>query len=186
MASTLPDPFDRPLTHRDLDHLPEDGNRYEVIDGELHATPFPTAAHQHALSQLVIILGQHVREAALGKVFASGLKVILDEPTGLGPDLVYLSKARLGGLREEGFFGPPDLVVEVVSSKPALDQIVKKQRYARAGVPPYWIVDPDDRKRWAYQLRGNRYELADAPSGEESFTPDLFPGLTIDLAELWL
>ena len=76
MADTLQDPFDRPLTYRDLDHTPDDGNLYEIIDGVCHVTPFPTAAHQHVISQLMIILGYHVRERQMGKVFTAGLKVL--------------------------------------------------------------------------------------------------------------
>ena len=50
MVSTRSDPYDRPLTHRDLDHTPDDGNRYEIIDGVLHVTPFPTAAHVQGIA----------------------------------------------------------------------------------------------------------------------------------------
>jgi Uma2 family endonuclease len=75
------------LTQRDLDYTPEDGNLYEVIDGELSVTPFPGFAHQRVISKLFGALYGHVAERALGEVFTSGLKVVLGEPTGVGPDL---------------------------------------------------------------------------------------------------
>jgi Uma2 family endonuclease len=149
-------------------------------------TPFPNTAHQHAATQLVIILGNHVRQQKLGQVFMAGLKVVLDEPSGVGPDVVYISNARLDGLRSDGYYGAPDLIIEVLSTKPALDQLVKRQKYAQAGVPSYWIVDPDQKRLLAYRLDGDRYQLATQPEGEAIFEPDLFPALEIPLANLWL
>lgn len=174
------------LTHRDLDHLPDDGNRHEIIDGALHVTPFPSHAHQHAATQLTIILGAYLREHPLGRVFAAGLKVVLDEPSGVGPDLVYVSTARMDRMQEDGYHGAPDLVVEVISTKPQLDRYVKLNKYAATGIPHYWIVDPDTRLLSAYRLSGQRYQLVGDLQGEATFCPELFPGLTIELVELWV
>jgi Uma2 family endonuclease len=112
--------------------------------------------------------------------------VVLDEPSGVGPDLVFISNARMGGMRQDGFYGAPDLVIEVLSSKPQLDRFVKLNKYAKAGVPHYWIVDPDQRRLDAYRLEGARYALAAEHTQQESFQPELFPGLTIQLQDLWL
>lgn len=186
MADMLQDPFDRPLTHRDLDQIPEDGQRYETIDGVLYVTPFPSVSHQQAATQLTSILNHHVRRHQLGHVFAAGLKVVLDDPSGVGPDLVYISTARLDGLEADAYYGAPDLVVEVLSSKPALDSIVKKQKYARAGIPHYWIVDPEQRKMWIFELQADKYRLVAEHRDEDSFEPQLFPGLALPLSDLWL
>jgi Uma2 family endonuclease len=174
------------LTQRDLDFTPDDGNRYEVIDGELFVSPFPSAAHQQVVAALVGLLWGFVRERTLGKVFSAGLKVVLDEPTGVGPDVVYISNARLGTMREDGYYGPPDLIVEVLSSKPQLDRFVKLNKYERAGVPHYWIVDPERRRLDVYRLEGSRYALAAERSADQTFEPELFPGLTISLRDLWM
>jgi Uma2 family endonuclease len=182
----LEDPHDRPLTHHDLDHTPDDGNRYEIIDGELYVSPFPSASHQNVATQLVSILNHYVRQRSLGLVFTSGLKVVLDEPTGVGPDVVFISQGRLDTLMADGFYGAPDLLVEVLSSKPALDTLIKKKKYARSGVPHYWIVDPEKRTLQAYRLEGDRYHLMAEVLGEAVFEPSLFPGLAIPLADLWL
>jgi Uma2 family endonuclease len=185
MASTLHDPFDRPLTQRDLDDTPADGNRYELIDGELYVTPFPNTAHQSAVTRLVVFLCNHVDANDLGRVFRAGLKVALDEPTGVGPDIVYVSNSRMDGIQADGFYGAPDLVVEVLSSKPGLDKHVKRKKYARAGIPHYWIVDPEARELWAYQLDGDAYRVVAELRGEAIFEPAIFPGLTIALERLW-
>lgn len=178
------EPLDRPLTHRDLDDTPEDGNLYEVIDGVLHVTPFPDYRHQGAVGELFAQLHAHVRSKGLGRVFPAGLKVVLDEPTGVGPDIVYISKGRMDGMRDDGFYGAPDLLVEVISSRPARDRIVKAEKYAHSGVPHYWIVDPKGRSLQAFRLEAARYRLV----GEfhDRFEPELFPGLVLDLELLWV
>jgi Uma2 family endonuclease len=185
-ASHEPDPYGRALTHQDLAHTPDDGNIYEIIDGELYVTPFPSVSHQQVVTQLTGVLNQHVRREGLGRVFTAGLKVVLDEPTGVGPDIVFISQARMDGLRPDGYYGVPELVVEVLSSKPALDQHVKKHKYARAGIPHYWIVDPDLRRLLAYRLEGRAYRLLAEHEAQDVFRPELFPGLDIELAQLWL
>lgn len=181
-----PDAAQHQLTQRDLDFTPEDGNRYEVIDGELHVTPFPTFAHQHALAYLMLSLGAHVKAQGLGKVLPAGLKVVLDEPTGVGPDLVYISTARMAQMRADGFYGAPDLIVEIISSKPQLDRYVKLRKYAAAGVPHYWIADPAQRLLEIYKLDGHHYRRLAALGGEGSYRPELFPGWTLELSELWV
>lgn len=178
------EPLDRPLTHRDLEHVPEDGNLYEVIDGVLLGTPFPDYRHQEAAGQLFAQLNAHVRSRGLGKVFSSGLKVVLDEPTGVGPDIVYISHGRMDAMHEDGYYGAPDLVVEVLSSRPERDRIVKAAKYARAGIPHYWIVDPKDRNLQAYRLEAAHYRLAGEFRGR--FEPELFPGLVLELDQLWV
>lgn len=178
--------FQRGLTHRDLEDTPDDGNLWEVIDGRIYVSPQPTPAHQNVVTELITILNNHVRKHGLGKVFASAIKVVLDEPTGVGPDIVFISTARLEGLKSDGFYGSPDLVVEVLSSKPGLDRLVKRDKYARAGVPEYWIIDPVRRSLEVYALEGERYALPLELAGADHFAPKQFPGLTIDLRELWL
>jgi Uma2 family endonuclease len=180
------DPLAGPLTHRDLDDTPDDGNRYEVIDGELYVSPFPMTAHQQATTELVVILAQHARETGIGQVFASGLKVVLDELTGVGPDVVYIAREQVDGLRRDGFYGPPELVVEVLSSKPSLDTKVKRDKYARAKIRYYWIVDPEERTLSEFRLEGGAYVLNAQVGGDAAFQPQLFPRLTIPLGRLWL
>ena len=186
MSSVSHERAGRPLTHRDLDDTPDDGSRWEVIDGILHVTPFPSVAHQRAATRLTSLLDVYVRAAGVGEVFTAGLKVVLDEPSGVGPDVVFVATARLDGLRDDGFYGAPDLVVEVLSSKPGLDRFVKFQKYATAGVVHYWIVDPVGRELTAYRLEAGQFRLVAEVRGAATFQPELFPGLSIALSELWM
>lgn len=68
----------------------------------------------------------------------------------------------------------------------ALDRVVKLHRYARAGVPHYWIIDPTRKSLSAYRLEAGRYRIAAEVSDDACFEPELFPGLSIDLGELWV
>ncbi len=183
--STSEAPIGRPLTHWDLEDTPDDGNRWEIIDGEVYVSAFPTYPHQRVAARLFLLLGTYVSEHELGEAFFAGLKVVLDEPTGVGPDIVYISAARMHLMQDDGFHGAPDLVVEVLSSKPGLDRLVKFRKYAQSGIPYYWMIDPASKTLWAFRLVGDGYREETVVQGYETFRPDLFPGLEIDLSVLW-
>lgn len=186
MANAAPQWFERPLTHRDLDDLPEDNRfRYEVIDGELYVAPFALVAHQVVVTELLFIIGMYLQKHPVGRIFTSNTKVVLDDFTGVGPDLVYVSRERLGDLKRDGFYGPPDLLLEVTSSKPSLDRVLKHRKYARSGVPHYWIIDPEAHTLEAFELKAKRYKRVAIAKGEETFSPKMFPGLSVPLARLW-
>jgi Uma2 family endonuclease len=185
MATGLRDPEVRRWTHRDLEDMPDDGNRYEIIDGELYVTPFPRTGHQRAVTQLVVLLSNHVRAEDCGEVFTSGLMVVLDEKSGVGPDVVFLSKSQVKALERTGFYGPPEMVVEVLSLHRNLDIQIKRAKYERAGIPYYWIVDTKAQTLWEYRLENGTYVLQAQPTGEDEFRPKLFPGLVIPLGQLW-
>src|SRR5947207_864035 len=144
----------------DIWETPDDGQRYEVIDGDLYVTPPPGWAHQTGVTGLVIILGNHVRANRLGRVVAAPVGVVLDDYNGIQPDIVYVSKERAGIIKERGVFGAPDLVVEFWSpSTRARDRTIKMRRYEAAGVPHYWMADPRTRGFEAYRLGERGYEL---------------------------
>lgn len=171
------------------DHIwdtPDDGNRYEVIAGELYVTPPPIWGHQRGLGKLYIRVGQHVYAHDLGEVVPAPVGVVLDDANGIQPDLVYVSRERLGIISQRGVEGAPDLVVEVLSpSTRSRDRGVKMQRYAAAGVPHYWIADPRTRTLEAYRLAGQGYELVGTYGPGDVFRPELFPGLAIPIDDLW-
>jgi len=82
--------------------------------------------------------------------------------------------------------GPPSLVIEILSPTTArTDRLTKAQLYARHQVPHYWLIDLDQQTLEAYELAGDRYHLVASAKGAEVFSPSLFPGLSIPLADLW-
>jgi len=129
-------------TYSDYRSLPDDRNRYEVIDGDLYVTPSPTTAHQKASKRIQMLLMTQIEERGLGVVFAAPLDVILSDTRVVQPDLVAVRREREGIVTERGIEGPPDLVVEILSpSTEKTDREAKAKLYASVGVPEYWIVD---------------------------------------------
>jgi Uma2 family endonuclease len=175
------------LTYRDLWHTPEDGNRYEIIHGEVYVTPPPLTVHQRVSRNLERILDRHVVENDLGEVLHAPLGVVLEKPSGVQPDVVFIAKGRLSIVQEKAVFGAPDLIVEVLSSSTASrDRGLKKELYARTQVRHYWLLDPRRKTFQALRLQGGRYVLEAEHAGEERFRPSLFPGLVIPLADVWV
>jgi Uma2 family endonuclease len=131
--------------------LPDDGNRYEVVDGELLMTPSPSWPHQRAVRELLLELAPYVRLQAIGELLPSPADIELDPHGLVQPDL-FVQGLVSGRLPAGWNVGAPLLLaIEVLSPSTArADRTVKRRRFQRARVPEYWIVDPDARviERW--------------------------------------
>src|SRR5262245_7328595 len=174
------------LTYEDYCALPEDGLRYELIDGFLFSEPSPRRAHQQVAANLLMILRAHAREHNLGEVFIAPFDVILNRRTVVVPDLVFVARDRADVVTERAVEGTPDLIVEILSPGTARrDRVAKLNAYARRGVPHYWLVDPVAHTLEAFELSEASYRLATAVGGDEVFRPGLFPALVVPLSELW-
>ena len=132
-------------TYEDLLSLPDDGKRYEIIEGVLYEMPAPSWNHQLVITNLLLLLAPLVR-ALGGQIVTSPLDVFFQGADPVDPDLVVIlpgSRAVGGG---RGVEGAPDLLIEVLSpSNRPHDLVTKRALYGRAGVREYWIVDPDNR-----------------------------------------
>ena len=149
------------LTYEDYVLLPNDGKRYEVLEGELTVTPASSTKHQTASGNLFVLLSQHIKERDLGKLFHAPIDLILESTSVLQPDLLFVSKARQSIITERAIEGTPDLVVEILSPTTSrIDRVTKAQIYARHSVPVYWIVDPEREAIEIYLLEANGYRLA--------------------------
>jgi len=141
-------------TYAEFARLPDDGNRYEVIAGELHMTPAPRPVHQQAAFEIGRLLGNFVVEHQLGWVLPAPIDVLFGEGDYLEPDLVFVRRERVGIVSDRGVEGAPDLVVEVLSgSSAARDRGIKRARYAHFGVPQYWVVDPEAKQIEVYRMQ---------------------------------
>ncbi len=174
------------LTYEDLHQLPEDGRRYEILEGELHVTPAPTTEHQRISRNLEFLLHEHIVRHDLGEVLDAPVDVILDRNTVVEPDLVFVARARLDIIRPHAIEGAPDLVVEIQSPSTAQrDRGAKQQLYARYGVVHYWRVDASARSLTELVLASGNYELRATHVAGQSFESALFPGLTLDLERVF-
>ena len=174
------------VTYDEYAALPDDGRRYELIDGELLVTPSPSTAHQRVVVALVSILRQHVREKDLGEVFVSPLDVILTPRNAPQPDIVFVACEREDRVSARGIEGAPTLVVEVLSpSRPALDLVKKRRIYFENAIPHYWIADPEKRSLEGLLLGPQNYTTEARFEGDGTAVLSPFPDLAIPLAELW-
>ena len=135
----------QPLTYKDLASTPEgDGNRYELLGGEMFVTPSPAKRHIFLTSRLFLLLSNHVLQNSLGHVFHAPVDVRLTPYDVVVPDILFLSAERANIFGDRLIEGPPDLVAEVLSpSTRSRDLETKRLLYARTGVSEYWIVDID-------------------------------------------
>ena len=126
--------------------LPDDGQRYELVDGELLVTPSPRGRHQRGVLGLYLLVHPYVRANCLGFTMLSPADLDLHAGQLVQPDLFV--GAMIDGHEpvEWEEFGVPTLVVEVLSPATARhDRLTKRRRYQRSGVPTYWIADLDAR-----------------------------------------
>ncbi len=174
------------LTYEDYAALPNDGKRYEILEGELAVPPAPSTKHQTASVNLTGLLRQHVREKDLGKIFHAPVDLILESTSVLQPDLLFVSKARQSIITDRAIEGAPDLVVEILSPATSRnDRVTKAQIYARHKVPAYWIVDPDQETVEVYLLNADSYRLAVTLQGETAQSVPPFTDLKLAANDLF-
>ena len=175
----------RTLTYEDLCRAREDGNRYELIEGELILVAAPSPLHQRLLVWLTVAFVQKVAAPRLGEVFVAPLDVRLSDGSIVQPDLIVVLADRSSIVGEALIEGAPSLIVEILSpSSRARDRGKEAALYARTGVPEYWIVDPEARSITVHAPpSGGRY---DDVSQEGDLTRSVtVPGLTIDPTALF-
>lgn len=174
------------LNYRDYCALPDNGQRYELLDGDLKVSPSPKSLHQAVVGRLFERLARHVTERELGHVFVAPLDVLLSENDVVQPDLLYVSAANVSIIHDSNIRGAPDLVVEVLSdANPELDTRNKRQVYARCGVPFYWMVDPWGKELTELQRIGRDYAEVTRCGRGDTFIPRLFPELILEMDLLW-
>lgn len=126
--------------------LPEDGNRYEVIDGVLYMTTAPSYFHQWIIRQIVFVLAEQLDRPGIGLTTWSPIGLLMPGCDPVQPDIVVVRTEDRGIIYDRRINGVPALIVEVLSpSNAEKDTEIKRGAYARAGLPEYWIVRPAER-----------------------------------------
>ena len=147
-------------TIEQLSRLPDDGNRYELVHGELFATPAPRASHEIILARLHEILAPYVRANCLGLVLHRA--VVQVDGSQVEPDLT-VQQVHPIAVADWNTAPIPSLVVEVLSDVTRRRDLgAKSELYLAAGVPEYWIVDEDTKS-----VRVIRNEMADVVATRE-------------------
>jgi Uma2 family endonuclease len=161
-----------PLTYDDLQAMPDDGHRYELVDGVLIVTPAPRILHQRAVVNLLALL--HGAIPTDMEVFVAPVDYVVSPLTVLQPDLLVARRDEVG---ERNLQHPPVLVVEILSpSTRRIDAGTKRLAFEGAGVPHYWMVDPDEPSILALELVGGAYrETARVAAGDTFVATTPFP-----------
>jgi len=148
-------------TYQDWLQLPDDGRRYEVIDGVLYMTPPPRTQHQRISVRIVDRLMEFLRKQPIGEVLYAPVGVRLpNQPVPLQPDILFIRRERMNIIGDDYVEGAPDLIVEILSPSNWLyDRREKMQAYQDVGVVEYWIVDPRARTVEVYVLEHGAYRL---------------------------
>jgi Uma2 family endonuclease len=171
----------RPATEEDLLRVPEDGQKYELVDGEIRVSPagYP---HGRVCTRLIVRLGAFVEERGLGDLLDSSTGFRMPNGNIRLPDVCYVAKGRVAA-GQRGFADlAPDLAVEVLSPSDDLRQVLDKVgEYLQAGTHMVWLIDPERRSAAVYRSSTKVRELGpdDFLDGE-----DVVPGFRCRLADL--
>jgi Uma2 family endonuclease len=165
--------LDRALDLEDLEDTPNDGNRYEVLDGALVMTPPPGTTHQHVVGELFVLLRQAARAAGL-QTFVAPVAWRIGPGQVPEPDLLV---AAPEAVTERAVVAPPLLVVEVLSLTGRNRDLSEKRRiYAEGGAAWYWLLDPSVTNLTVLRLAGQAYSERTVVAGTEAYvTADPLP-----------
>ncbi len=171
------------LTNADVESMPDDGNRYELIDGELYVSSAPTVIHQRMLFRIAIAFNDYLRAHPIGEILP-GVGVIFDDHNGVIPDLVFATEERMRKATAAGrFHAAPEVVIEILSpgaSNERRDRHVKLALYAARGVDEYWIADPLNRSMEIYRRDAAAHLVfSENVQQDQQLTCRVLPGFSV-------
>lgn len=167
-------------TWDDYVKFPDDGQRYEIIDGELFVTAAPIFGHQYTSGELYLILRKWADARGDGIVAYAPVDVVLAPDTIVQPDLIWISGARVTEILGDRVTGIPDLVIEILSpSTRSRDRGKKSEVYARFGGREYWLVDPRDESVEIRRRDGDRFVTYARGEGDTALTSSLSDELVV-------
>jgi Uma2 family endonuclease len=172
----------RTITDEELLQLPEDGNKYEVVGGELVMSPGAGPPHERIIMRLGALLVAFATDRHLGDVFGSNLLYVLPSGNRRGPDLSFVAADRVAAIGPETVFPElaPDLAVEIISPSDRPQRVLDKVgEYLEAGVRLVWVIDPQARKAAIHRSLTTVREIDEAGSLDGE---DVIPGFRCTLS----
>ncbi len=171
-------------TYEDYLRLTDD-KRYELINGRLEEMPAPGFEHQSILGRLYVKVWEAVIKENSGEVLPAPFDVILSDTVVVQPDIVFISNEGLKNIKRERLFGPPDLVVEIVSpSSYARDRYEKFRLYEKHGIKEYWIVLPGEKVIEVWCLKDGKYVLHSVAAEKGEVESCVLKGLKVKVEEV--
>lgn len=157
----------------------------EFAQGYIEVLPMPTTSHQRVVLYLYRLLLSFLEQRKLGEAITAPLPVRLWEGKYREPDVVVMLREHLDRIKEQ-YWETPDLVMEVVSpNNREHDLEVKRDEYARAGIPEYWIVDPEEGRVTVLVLTDGRYQVHDEFSSGKTAHSTLLEGFEVRVDDIW-
>lgn len=169
------------------EYLSLESNRLlEFSHGYMEVLPMPSPAHQRIVARLYQLCVQFIMAHQLGELLFAPLRVQLWPGKYREPDLVFMAAANAERKRDQYWQGA-DLVVEVISNSDRhRDTTIKRREYAQAGIPEYWLVDPQDETITIFYLVGDRYDVHGRFTTSHQATSRLLSGLTLNVADVFV
>lgn len=172
----------RLLTFDDLATLPDDGNRYEIIGGQLIVSPSPTMWHQEISFELAGAISAYLKQSGAGKGYLAPADVHLSSHDVVQPDILVVLREHLDIVQKRGIFGAPDLVVEILSPSTLTNDFLRKSKlYERFGVKEYWIVNPESQIVSVQTLDGDRFVIAGEYGRDDTLRSTVLDGFALAL-----
>ena len=172
-------------TYEDYLNTPE-GERYELIDGELILVASPNEGHQMASVNLVSLMNPYVKSGELGWVFHAPFDIVFSDTEVVQPDVMFISKERENIRTGANVQGAPDLVVEILSpSSVSRDWNYKRELYAKYGVEEYWIADPVHKMVSVMLLKDGILELAGTYVEGDTVDSTALQGFSVEVGEIF-
>lgn len=170
------------LTVADLEAFPDDdGNRYELIEGELFVSTSPGMPHQIVSDNIVYLIRTYLAQHPVG-VVVSTVGLILSESSGVIPDIVFFKNESAERIvTGERLTSAPELVIEILSTGSAnirRDRVAKFQLYGKYRVPEYWLIDKEKQAVEVYRLHEATLKLAEVLNGDDELTTPVLPGFS--------
>lgn len=185
-ADWVPGPRQGEWTYEMYAALPDDGNRYEVVQGVLMMSPAPGTPHQGIIQRLSQYLDERIFTPRRGLVFTGPTDVKLSLGTVVQPDVLVILKEHVDLVQEEGIIGVPDLAVEVISpSSATYDRLVKYRVYEQAGVPEYWLVNSKKQTIEVFVLEEGRYRSLGTFHGNQPLQSKIVPGAAAPVVQFF-
>ncbi len=173
-------------TERDYFSLPETNRRVELANGELLVSPSPSNQHQAISLASTLALGNYVKQHQLGVIRYAPHDVRLFSETIRQPDIFFVRKAHQDRFTGQVFDGGPDWIAEIISpGDREIDEQVKLVEYAKAGVPEYWLVDPEHTTIRIYTLKEKAYELVSTSGAGEIAQSVTLKGFQVSVDEVF-
>lgn len=183
LANGMPVPRRGDWTYETYAALPDDGLRYEIVQGVLAMAPAPEPGHQGISMALSAYLYGRIDGKKRGRTFASPIDVELSRHNVFQPDVLVILNEHLDRVQKKRIVGAPDLVVEIISpSSVVADCIVKRDAYKRAGVPEYWLVDPQQKTIEVFVLEHGSYTSWGVFAEEQRMRSRLLPKIMLPVA----